>query len=705
MPVKPATRQIMPDDDETYDDWMDRCGDEYGDDDYCDSVWQQNSAKGATNRSGVVHKIHEGKVGGLEFVLSDETPDRYDDVIAVEGWDLANFRKNPIAQFNHNANFPIGTWRNLRVENKQLRGHLELAPFGTSERIDEIHKLIDADVLKTVSVGFIGKASEVRDAAKFSVRYTKAELIETSLVPVPANPNALVVAKRLNISGDTLKLVFAEPGRRNERLRRRRLTGELALIPQVRRGGAMTLAQRITELQKSLLADKDALTAHLGTTEDADTNDEQLAITEELTGRIAQKEKTLASLQSAEKHLAASSSSTALALASPPALQGEVLPGKRPFSFRAKKVSPMDYVVRAGAAQLIAHTRKISIEAARQMLAKINRNYDDDGVKVFCNYVSRSTTSPAMTTVTGWAAELVQEVHADFMELLQPQSIYPQLAALGLSLDFGRNGRIAIPTRSRTPTIAGSFVGEGQPIPVRQGQFTAQILTPKKMAVITTWTREIDEHSIPAIEGLLRSAIQEDTAVSLDSVLLDAMPATEIRPPGLLNGVAALPATVGGGFNAIVGDLKQLSGALLEATRGNVRVMAWMMNPQQTLSLSLTAMPGMSAFPFAAEVSTGRLLGRAILESATVPMRSVVVIDAADFVTVGGEAPRFEVSDQATLHMEDTDPAEIVDGSGAHAAPVRSMFQTDSLALRLILPINWTMRRPGMVAWTQGVTW
>jgi HK97 family phage major capsid protein len=352
---------------------------------------------------------------------------------------------------------------------------------------------------------------------------------------------------------------------------------------------------------------------------------------------------------------------------------------------------------------LLAHSRKISVEAARQLIAKTRRQYDDEGVKVFCDYVARAATAPAMTTVVGWAAELVQEIHAEFMEMLLPQSVYPQLAALGLSLDFGRAGRIAIPTRSRTPTIAGSFVGEGQPIPVRQGQFTAQILTPKKMAVITTWTREIDEHSIPAIEGLLRQAIQEDTAVSLDSVLLDAMPATEIRPPGLLNGVAALTPTPGGGFNALVADLKQLSGALLSATHGNVRTMAWMLNPQQKLSISLTAMPGMGAFPFKDEVSEGRLLTYPIIESATVPMGTVIATDAADFVSVGGDAPRFEVSDQATLHMEDTDPQEIVNGTPA--SPVRSLWQTDSLALRLIMPINWTMRRPGMVAWLQNTTW
>ena len=88
-------------------------------------------------------------------------------------------------------------------------------------------------------------------------------------------------------------------------------------------------------------------------------------------------------------------------------------------------------------------------------------------------------------------------------------------------------------------------------------------------------------------------------------------------------------------------------------------------------------------------------------------MGTVIAIDAADFVSVGGEGPRFEISDQATLHFEDTAPADIVSGAspGTAATPVKSLWQTDSLALRLILPINWTVRRAGVVSWVQGVTW
>jgi hypothetical protein len=41
--------------------------------------------------------------------------------------------------------------------------------------------------------------------------YTKQELVECSLVAVPANPNALMVAKQLSISFATRSLVFDKP--------------------------------------------------------------------------------------------------------------------------------------------------------------------------------------------------------------------------------------------------------------------------------------------------------------------------------------------------------------------------------------------------------------------------------------------------------------------------------------------------------------
>jgi hypothetical protein len=226
------------------------------------------------------------------------------------------------------------------------------------------------------------------------------------------------------------------------------------------------------------------------------------------------------------------------------------------------------------------------------------------------------------------------------------------------------------------------------------------------LAVISSYTKEMEDFSTPTIEALLRDAIQNDTAISLDSVLLDANPATTVRPPGLLNGVTPLTATAGGGFLAIIGDIKLLTTALLTPTRGNVRNPVWLMNPVQVNSLKLTVAPNTGDFVFAEQMAAGGLNGYPVIDSGTVPPGSVTLLDAADFVAVGAEAPRFELSDQATLHFEDTNPAQIgTPGTPpVVAAPVQSLWQTDSLALRLIMRLNWYVRRP-VVANIAAVTW
>src|SRR5262249_32107840 len=153
-------------------------------------------------------------------------------------------------------------WRNLRVENEELRGHLELAPKGTSARIDEIISLVDAGILKAVSVGFRPLKHEPLDEKDpwGGSRFLEQELVETSLVSVPANPNALAVAKSLNVSPATIELVFAKHGDRDG-TRRRGFAGKHAeTSTRNRRSSAMSgLAQRISDLQTAIVAKRDAL--------------------------------------------------------------------------------------------------------------------------------------------------------------------------------------------------------------------------------------------------------------------------------------------------------------------------------------------------------------------------------------------------------------------------------------------------------------
>ena len=130
------------------------------------------------------------------------------------------------------------------------------------------------------------------------------------------------------------------------------------------------------------------------------------------------------------------------------------------------------------------------------------------------------------------------------------------------------------------------------------------------------------------------------------------------------------------------------------------------MNPSELLSASLAYATNTGIFPFKEEIGRGTLANIPIIDSSTVPPKTVVLVDAADFVSMSGDTMRFELSDQATLHMEDTTPLDLVAGSpGTAASPQRSLFQTDSLALRMILPMNWGIRRAGTFAWVNNVTW
>jgi HK97 family phage prohead protease/HK97 family phage major capsid protein len=717
-----------PDPEESKQDFIDRCIDEIGNsfddegdaEEACTLAWE-DYAEDADEKGGsdlVIKQVVTAADLGDEYIMSDGSEDRLGEMIDPRGWHYDSFLKNPICLFNHDPNFIVGRWHNLRNDDRDMRGRLEMAPEGTSARIDEIRKLRAAGILRAVSVGFKAKKKEPMDERSDPFfgpfRYLKQELVECSLVSVPANPNALAIAKSLNISPATMDVIFAGSGKK-DRIIRRGINGGSARTHGQQRRTAMSLAQRITEIQNQIGIKRAALQEVIDKMDDSNVLDTELEKVEELNGDIQKLEKTHLALTDSEKRLAATLENggskhlpaviTATGGGSSMHTNGNAVTRNGEILFTStmgkKELTILDLIVRAGTVAYVAKNwGKDPHEVRRQIYG------DDDQTKLVTDLVLRAASAPAMTTVTGWAAELVQQTYAAMMPTLMPQAILTRLAARGLSLQFGRAGKIIIPTRSRTPSLAGSFVGEGQAIPVRQGAFTAQTLTPKKVGIISSWTKEMDEHSIPAIEGVLREAIQADTTVAVDSVLIDANAATLIRPAGLLNGIAAQTPTAGGGMAALVGDLKLLIGALTTSTYGNVRSPVWLMNPTDVLGASLVNTANTGVFPFKEEVGRGTLLNIPIIDSGTIPAKTMILIDAADFVVADGGAPRFEISDQATLHFEDTNPADLVSGSpGVVATPQKSLFQTDSIALKMVMPLNWVQRRAGTIAWTQNVTW
>ena len=61
--------------------------------------------------------------------------------------------------------------------------------------------------------------------------------------------------------------------------------------------------------------------------------------------------------------------------------------------------------------------------------------------------------------------------------------------------------------------------------------------------------------------------------------------------------------------------------------------------------------------------------------------------------------PEFAVADVAAVQQEDTSPTDLLTTS-----PVKSMFQIDAFALRMVVYAAWAMRAPH-AAYMTGVNW
>ena len=182
--------------------------------------------------------------------------------------------------------------------------------------------------------------------------------------------------------------------------------------------------------------------------------------------------------------------------------------------------------------------------------------------------------------------------------------------------------------------------------------------------------------------------------------MLDATAADSARPAGLLNGVSAAASGYGGGdYQAVLADFQALLGPFIDANAAdNITVI---MNPKQGLNLAM--MPAPLGNPNWFNAISSRVT---IVESTNATANRLIAIRNSDFCTALGDAPEFDVSEQATIHMEDTTPLEIVSGTGPTTAdPVRSLWQTASIGVRMLMDVSWKMRRSGMVQWIDTTTW
>ena len=135
--------------------------------------------------------ITKASDGSFIAVASTNSVDRHGEVVDNNGWDLKSFKKNPVILWGHDHNEPaIGVSKKTWVEGTGKKAKLMIQPIlhDLTEKARAVKALVEGGWIKTLSVGF--RPLESPDG----VTFTKNELLEVSIVNVPANADAMMMA-------------------------------------------------------------------------------------------------------------------------------------------------------------------------------------------------------------------------------------------------------------------------------------------------------------------------------------------------------------------------------------------------------------------------------------------------------------------------------------------------------------------------------
>jgi hypothetical protein len=293
--------------------------------------------------------------------------------------------------------------------------------------------------------------------------------------------------------------------------------------------------------------------------------------------------------------------------------------------------------------------------------------------------INRAATEPATpantqalgATMTFDAIRALQAVSAAARIMANPDS---------LQLVFDRYERIAIPDFIGLDEGPPPFVAPGQPAPV--GQLTSQAagLEPFKLEFIVVVSKEMIFGS--NAERLVGDALRTKMAMGLDKALFDAEPANEGRPPGLrsINGNLGASAALEN-FTAMMRDIGTLTAAaeniaaaapyFFVARSSRISAMRVMLRPTP---------PNFVLLPSAA--------GPALPESVLLCLMPTAFASA-----VG--APEVEIVEQAAVEMNDAPGSpDVMQGQRVH-----SMFQSDSVGIKVRIPASWTIRHKAAANW------
>ena len=601
-------------------------------------------------------------------VASTPEPDRMGDVVEPLGITF----KNPLPLLlYHNTQKPVGavTFKPPTAAGLEFEATLPTVddPGTVRDRIEEAWTSIKAGLLAGVSIGF-RSIEEAWNKETGGFRFLKTEILELSLVAIPANAGATIQSiKSLDLAAsgrhasrdrDTLPIVRADKG-----------------APRMDK---KTLAERITEYENTRAAKVGALEAiqQKATDENRTKTEAEREAFDNLKAEIKSIDTELVDLRDMERMAIAKATPITAKNPAEASDQRAGVPVVQVTSTLPKGTGFIRFC------QAMAVSKGSTLQAVEYA-----KRWKDSSPEV--ELVLKAAVAAGTTTDATWAGPLapMKPLTDEFIAYLRPATILGKVTTF-MKVPFN------VSVASQTGGGTYQWVGQGAPKPVGKLAFVSVTLGITKCAGIIVITEELARTSTPDAEDVIRRDMIAGIAQFLDSEFIDPSkaPVAGVSPGSVTNGVTPIttagtsPANARTDVQAMANAMTALnistSGAVLVLSETNALAFTNALNP-----LGQPLFPGMSQ-------DGGTIMGyKAITSQAAGTTVALIQPNQVLYADDGGVT--IDVSREASLQMD-----TVLDNPPVATTLMTSLWQNNLVGLRAERFINWKKARAGVVQYT-----
>jgi HK97 family phage major capsid protein/HK97 family phage prohead protease len=604
----------------------------------------------------------------IRGMATTPAPDRTGDIVEPLG---AAFPPTLPLLLHHRKDSPVGTARFKKPTSRGIEFEAEFpvidSPGIVRDRVNEAWDSVKAGLIRGVSIGFRPLDDAIELLKTGGLRFLKTEILELSLVTVPANAEAtLALVKSLDASH------LAATGPHSPGV-----TGSSTVVRVQKDARPMTTQEQITSFEAKRAANVAAMTALMTKSEGSTLDEAQREEYTTLEREVESIDEHLPRLKKLEKMQVASA--TAITQTTSTATASSLRGGETTTTTPIVKV----------ATQLpkgTSYTRYIMALAgskgdSMRAIERAKQWIDTPEVELMV----KAAVAAGTTTTSGFAAELaIQAPQNDFIELLRPKTLLGRIPNLR-RVPFN----VSVPAQTAGGTYA--WVGQGKPKPLTSMTTATVTLAINKIAGIIVLTEELVKISSPSAEELVRNEMIAGIVKFMDEQFIDPSVAASgtVSPASITNGTTPVTSAGTSADNART-DVKAVMAAFVAANLTTANAV-WIMSEANAFALAtaVTAL-GQPAFP-GMSVSGGTLFGIPVVATQSAGT-TVALVDAQGILVADDGGVNIDVSREASLQM-DSAPTDPVDATTV----LVSMFQQNLVALRAERFVTWKRARTASV--------